>query len=283
MRILLGGHSGFCFGVRRAVEMAERLSALPGRRVYTCGRLIHNEQVLRALAARGVTAVEDPSALGPGDTLILRAHGVPPEVEAACRARGVTVADATCPFVKRIHRLVAQAAAQGVAALIAGSGSHPEVVGIRGYARAGAYVLERPEDAAALPRLERACLVAQTTLGRERYAEIAAAVRARVDVLTVHDTICDTTRPQGKSPYPLNPSPRRRQPSPQQPKRRQRRPNPRQPKRLWQPNPRRSRRARRSPLRPNPLPSPQRRPKQSSLRLIRRRNLPSSLRRLKRP
>lgn len=194
MRILLGGHSGFCFGVRRAVEMAERLSALPGRRVYTCGRLIHNEQVLRALAARGVTAVEDPSALGPGDTLILRAHGVPPEVEAACRARGVTVADATCPFVKRIHRLVAQAAAQGVAALIAGSGSHPEVVGIRGYARAGAYVLERPEDAAALPRLERACLVAQTTLGRERYAEIAAAVRARVDALTVHDTICDTTR-----------------------------------------------------------------------------------------
>ena len=115
-------------------------------------------------------------------------------MEAACRARGVTVADATCPFVKRIHRLVAQAAAQGVAALIAGSGSHPEVVGIRGYARAGAYVLERPEDAAALPRLERACLVAQTTLGRERYAEIAAAVRARVDALTVHDTICDTTR-----------------------------------------------------------------------------------------
>ncbi len=196
MRILVGKHSGFCFGVRRAVEMAERLAAdrdVPGT-VYTCGKLIHNEQVLERLAAHGVREAEDPAALHPGDTLLLRAHGVPPEVEEACARGGVRVADATCPFVKRIHRLVASAAQAGVPALIAGRAAHPEVMGICGYARAGAYVLERPEDAAALPRLERACIVAQTTLGREPYAAIVAAAHARVGSLTVYQTVCDTTR-----------------------------------------------------------------------------------------
>lgn len=193
MRILLGKHSGFCFGVRRAVALAEQL-ADGARTVYTYGAIIHNERVVEQLSAHGVRAVDGLEALRPGDTLILRAHGVPPAVETGCALRGIRVVDATCPFVKRIHRLAAAAAAQGVPVLIAGQAAHPEVVGIRGYAGEAVYVLETAEDAAGLPPLERACLVAQTTMDRAGFAEILSAVRARVADLTVHDTICDTTR-----------------------------------------------------------------------------------------
>lgn len=193
MRILLGKHSGFCFGVRRAVALAGELAGGAGP-VYTYGNIIHNEQVVEQLAERGVRAVDGLSQLARGDTLILRAHGVPPQVETACAARGIRVVDATCPFVKRIHRLAAAAAAQGVPVLIAGRAAHPEVVGICGYAGEAVYVLETAEDAAGLPPLERACLVAQTTMDRAGFEEILLAVRARVADLTVHDTICDTTR-----------------------------------------------------------------------------------------
>lgn len=193
MRILLGKHSGFCFGVRRAVALAGELAGGAGP-VYTYGNIIHNEQVVEQLAERGVRAVDGLSQLKRGDTLILRAHGVPPEVETACAARGIRVVDATCPFVKRIHRLAAAAAAQGVPVLIAGRAAHPEVVGICGYAGEAVYVLETTEDAAGLPPLECACLVAQTTMDRAGFEEILLAVRARVADLTVHDTICDTTR-----------------------------------------------------------------------------------------
>ena len=193
MRILLGKHSGFCFGVRRAVALAGELAGGAGP-VYTYGNIIHNEQVVEQLAERGVRAVDGLSQLARGDTLILRAHGVPPQVETACAARGIRVVDATCPFVKRIHRLAAAAAAQGVPVLIAGRAAHPEVVGICGYAGEAVYVLETAEDAAGLPPLERACLVAQTTMDRAGFEEILSAVRARVADLTVHDTICDTTR-----------------------------------------------------------------------------------------
>lgn len=193
MRILLGKHSGFCFGVRRAVALAGELAGGAGP-VYTYGNIIHNEQVVEQLAERGVRAVDGLSQLKRGDTLILRAHGVPPQVETACAARGIRVVDATCPFVKRIHRLAAAAAAQGVPVLIAGRAAHPEVVGICGYAGEAVYVLETAEDAAGLPPLEHACLVAQTTMDRAGFEEILSAVRARVADLTVHDTICDTTR-----------------------------------------------------------------------------------------
>lgn len=193
MRILLGKHSGFCFGVRRAVALAGELAGGAGP-VYTYGNIIHNEQVVEQLAERGVRPVDGLSQLKRGDTLILRAHGVPPEVETACAARGIRVVDATCPFVKRIHRLAAAAAAQGVPVLIAGRAAHPEVVGICGYAGKAVYVLETAEDAAGLPPLECACLVAQTTMDRAGFEEILSAVRARVADLTVHDTICDTTR-----------------------------------------------------------------------------------------
>ena len=191
MRILVGRHSGFCFGVQRAVSLAKRY-ADAGLPAWTYGAIIHNERVVEALAEQGVRPVERVDALQEGDTLILRAHGVPPQEEAACRARGVTVVDATCPFVKRIHRLVADT--NGRAVFVAGQAHHPEVAGILGYAGAGARVLESVADAERVTPMQQAVIVAQTTMARAEYAAIVAALRERIAELEVHDTICDTTR-----------------------------------------------------------------------------------------
>lgn len=191
MRILVGKHSGFCFGVQRAVSLAKRY-ADAGLPAWTYGAIIHNERVVEALAEQGVRPVERVDALQEGDTLILRAHGVPPQEEAACCARGVTVVDATCPFVKRIHRLVADT--NGRAVFVAGQAHHPEVAGILGYAGAGARVLESVADAERVTPMRQAVIVAQTTMARAEYAAIVAALRERIAELEVHDTICDTTR-----------------------------------------------------------------------------------------
>jgi Penicillin tolerance protein len=112
MKLLIAKHSGFCFGVSRAIELVNA-AAEEGARVFTYGKIIHNETVTDELEARGIHAVESTDSLEAGDTLVIRAHGAPPEVFAACEKKGVRVIDATCPFVKRIHRIVERAAGQG--------------------------------------------------------------------------------------------------------------------------------------------------------------------------
>ena len=196
MRVLLAKNSGFCFGVRRAVEMAQQCAGERGK-VYSYGNIIHNEQVVAELEAQGVYSVSDLSSLTEGDTLIIRAHGAPPSVYRECEQRGISLVDATCPYVKRIHQIAQQAVREGRTVLIAGKANHPEVVGIVGWAGEDAFVLESPADAAQLPRREKATLVAQTTLPEAAFSEILSALQtgenAVID-LEVKNTICDTTR-----------------------------------------------------------------------------------------
>ena len=196
MKILLAKNSGFCFGVRRAVEMAEQCAAECGT-VYTYGNIIHNDNVVRELAEKGVHSVETIDNLKEGDTLIIRAHGAPPEIYDASKQRGITLIDATCPYVKRIHKIVQKAAEEGNTVLIAGKANHPEVVGIRGWAGGQAFVLETEADATLLPPLEKAVLVAQTTLPEAAYLAIGSAIQSRMTNrlgIQIRNTICDTTR-----------------------------------------------------------------------------------------
>lgn len=192
MKILIGKHSGFCFGVKRAVETAE--AAAEQGRVYTFGKIVHNDEVVEDLRQKGAVPVDSIEGLQRGDTLVIRAHGVPPEVYAECEAAGIRVIDATCPFVTRIHRIVEKTAESGERVFIAGKPEHPEVIGIMGCARGRGTVLTNPEEAAAQPREETATLVAQTTLRAEVFDAIRAALADRVGTLKVHHTICDTTR-----------------------------------------------------------------------------------------
>ena len=123
--------AGFCFGVNRAVETVYDLLK-QGARVCTLGPIIHNPQLVESLSARGVRIIHSPAEAQPGETVVIRSHGVPPSVTEALRARGVPFVDATCPFVQKIHDLVSGNSAAGRHLLFAGDAEHPEVQGILG-------------------------------------------------------------------------------------------------------------------------------------------------------
>ena len=195
MQIRVAKHAGFCFGVKRAVGTA--LSIADSKNpVYTLGEIIHNPSVVAELREKNVLPIdpEEWDSLSPGSTLIIRSHGAAERIFESCRNKGIRIVDATCPFVKRIHNVVHEAALQGRMIYIAGEPHHPEVAGILGWAGENAVVLPDAEAVHALPAsLPPACLVAQTTMQRERFEVIRAELSARCRDLITHDTICDTT------------------------------------------------------------------------------------------
>ena len=187
--IILAKHAGFCFGVRRAVDTAVR--AAPA---VTLGPVIHNPQVVEALARQGVRSVDDPSALEPGAKVIIRSHGVGRAVREALEARGCGIVDATCPFVARIHEMARAASREGVPLIVIGEAAHPEVAGILGWTDSPAWAVLTEADVEALPPMEAARVVAQTTMVEERFEALCALLRARIPRLEVCGTICTATR-----------------------------------------------------------------------------------------
>ena len=192
MELTIGKHAGFCFGVRRAVQTAfdAAKAQVP---CVTLGPLIHNPQEVERLTRAGIRAVTSLDEVAPGQTVIIRSHGVTPDVYAQCEARGIRYIDATCPHVAHIHQLVKAYSEHGDAVLIVGEAEHPEVVGIAGWASGPVLILPNAQAAreADLPR--RAMVVAQTTIRRERFEEVLAVLRERVSELTVRMTICAAT------------------------------------------------------------------------------------------
>lgn len=193
MQLLLAKHSGFCFGVSRAIELVNK-AAETSARVFTYGKIIHNEQVVNELASRGIRAVESLDEVGAGDTLVIRAHGAPTEVFRACEEKGIQVIDATCPFVKRIHRIVERADRQGERTAILGKPTHPEVIGIKSRAGKDALILTGEEDAERLSETDTLTLVSQTTAKAETYDAVLKILKGKVKTLHAFFTICDTTR-----------------------------------------------------------------------------------------
>lgn len=197
MKIEVAKSAGFCFGVDRAVAMCERLLS-EGRSIATLGPIIHNRQVVEQLAAKGCHAVENPADTPRGAALVIRSHGVPRSVYEECERLGVEVVDATCPFVAKIHNIVASAGAEGKTVLIAGDSEHPEVKGIVGHCVGKVVVfedLERLENIIATELCDEECImVAQTTFNLEKYDEYAAHAKKIYTKLTVFDTICNATR-----------------------------------------------------------------------------------------
>ncbi|MDD7174828.1 MAG: 4-hydroxy-3-methylbut-2-enyl diphosphate reductase [Clostridiales bacterium] len=192
MELTIGEHAGFCFGVRRAVCKAFECAS-NGLPCVTLGPLIHNPQEVERLDRAGVRSVASLDEVEPGQTVIIRSHGVTPEVYAQCEARGIPVIDATCPHVAHIHQLVSQYSEQGGAVIIVGEADHPEVVGIAGWAHGPVFILPTAEAARAAALPAQALVVAQTTIRRDRFEEVLCVVKARVPELTVRMTICAAT------------------------------------------------------------------------------------------
>ena len=192
MKLTIGEHAGFCFGVRRAVDKAfdcakEQLPCV------TLGPLIHNPQEVARLEKAGVRSVNGLDEVRPGETVIIRSHGVTPEVYAQCEKLGFPVIDCTCPHVAHIHQLVRDYSMDGDAVIIVGEPDHPEIVGIAGWAHGDVFILPTPEMAKAAVLPNKALVVAQTTLRRDRFEDVLAVIRQKVADLTVRMTICAAT------------------------------------------------------------------------------------------
>ena len=191
MKILVGEHAGFCFGVRRAVEQATALAAR-GVPCATLGPLIHNPQEVARLAGIGVRCAARPEDVSPGETLIVRSHGVPPALLARARATGADILDLTCPHVSNVQRLARETEADRTL-IIVGEADHPEVQGISGWCRSQVLILPDEAAAAAAALPEKAAVVAQTTIRLETFERVLAVLRRRIPDLAVHRTICAAT------------------------------------------------------------------------------------------
>jgi len=192
VEIIVAENAGFCFGVKRALDLVTRAAEDLSRSVYTLGALIHNPQEIARLEAHGVhraDAVDEVS----GGAIVLSAHGVDPEVEEAAQARGLEVIDATCPFVKRAHDHILALSGEGYSIVILGDRGHREVEGLAARAEGKAEIVSSAEEAEGLPFRERCGLVVQTTQRPEALRQVAGVLAERCRELRVFNTICEAT------------------------------------------------------------------------------------------
>lgn len=192
VRIEVADKAGACFGVERALRLLEETVASSIGPVRTLGPIIHNPQVVRELEARGVDAVDRVPSDTPS-TLVLRTHGTAPDVKAEALAAGLTVVDATCPYVQKAQRAAEELAREGRTVVVVGEAGHPEVDGILAHAP-GAIAVADAEAAEALGIEGRVGLVAQTTQTPERYERVSRSLRERGVDVSRANTICLATR-----------------------------------------------------------------------------------------
>lgn len=193
MKVRLAKTAGFCMGVRRAMEIALTQANRHDGPLYTFGPLIHNRQVMDLLESKGVLTVKDTEGLGEG-RIIIRAHGIPPQQHRELKETGLQIIDATCPKVKRVQAIIQHYTRKGQTAVIVGDADHAEVVGLVGYARGPAFVIQGEDDVASLPPLEQPFVVAQTTQNEQSFARVVAALESRYPEVQVFETICDATQ-----------------------------------------------------------------------------------------
>lgn len=197
MSVTVARSAGFCFGVSRAVELVEQAAGM-GKRVVTLGPIIHNRHVVDKFQKMGVGVIAAPEEARPGDTVIIRSHGVAREVYERLQKRGVEIVDATCPFVKRIHGIVSRAEEEGRLPIIIGTPTHPEVEGIAGWCGqcrifAGLEDLENWANSHAELKDSAICMVSQTTSTESLWKSCGNFAKKQFTNLKIFDTICRAT------------------------------------------------------------------------------------------
>lgn len=198
MKITLAETAGFCFGVKRAVDMVYELCQ-QGNKVCTLGPIIHNAQLVADLEQKGVRVVENVEEVRDGEILVIRSHGVPEDVMNSAQKLGVNTIDATCPFVAKIHKIVKEASLNNQTVLIAGDAKHKEVIGIIGHCSGPVFVFEDEKSLMELlqnnPNLkeDKVCVVAQTTFNKKIWAECEKILKKHCTNQSIFGTICNAT------------------------------------------------------------------------------------------
>ena len=198
MEVVVAKTAGFCFGVERAVRKVYEQIETGRPPIFTLGPIIHNEEVVRDLEGRGVRVLPDEESLKDlkEGTVIIRSHGVGRAVYDRIKARGLSVVDATCPFVKKIHRVVQEQNGLGRRVIIIGDKDHPEVQGIRGWGDEKTLVVKDEAEMVDLPDLtgEKLCIVSQTTFNYNKFQDLVEKFSEKGYDILVLNTICNATQ-----------------------------------------------------------------------------------------
>lgn len=194
MEIIVAKSAGFCFGVSNAVKMVYKLLEDSKDVIYTYGPIIHNPQVVDNLDSKGVRKVENIDKIDSSGHIVIRAHGVTPEIYKKISDKGLVLEDATCPYVKKIHNLVEEKVKEGYKIIIVGDKDHPEVIGINGWCNNNAYIVDSVEEVQKLEQSdEKVCVVAQTTITKEKWEKINECIKEKFKSILKFDTICSAT------------------------------------------------------------------------------------------
>jgi 4-hydroxy-3-methylbut-2-enyl diphosphate reductase len=198
MEIIIAENSGLCYGVKRALQLAKQTREQKKGAVVTFGDLIHNPRVITDLKSQGISSVSSLDPLAEG-TVIIRSHGVSPEVYSLLDKKNIETVDATCPIVKRIQKLVEALAETEEEIIIVGNRQHPEIKGLIGYSKGKGLIIESEWEAQGLPQAKKRCIIAQSTQDLHFFGRVVAALLERTSELKVYNTICQSTQTRQKS------------------------------------------------------------------------------------
>lgn len=207
-KVIVAPHAGFCFGVKRAITLAER-SASKDEEVMTYGPLIHNPQEVKRLERIGIKKCEDDSILGGNVKLIIRSHGISPQKEKALKQKVKELIDATCPFVKAVHQAVSILAKEDYFIVLLGEKNHPEVLGTVGYIEefgAKYIIVESEEELQNFDLPDKVGIVSQTTQKEKTLEKIVSYVLRKAKEVRVFNTICGATQERQEDVYNLAPN-----------------------------------------------------------------------------
>lgn len=192
MKYELAKNAGYCYGVERALRLAREAAKKSTKPIMTLGPIIHNPQVVDELKKLGINPVSNIEGLKTG-TIVIRTHGVGRKVISSAKKHGLSVIDATCPFVKKAQRCASKLINEGYQVLIVGERNHPEVIGIMDYASGKGTVIEKPSELKNIDLLKRVGIVVQTTQSSENLSNVIKKVLPEISEIKIYNTICDAT------------------------------------------------------------------------------------------
>lgn len=196
--IKLAKTAGFCFGVKRAVNTVYEQIEKGDKLIYTYGPIIHNEEVVKDLEEKGVKVIEseeDIEKIEADATVVIRSHGTTEKICDLIKAKGANIVDATCPFVKKIHNIVAEKSEAGYHIVIIGNDKHPEVEGIKGWSKSSVTVINTEEEANSISISDdkNVCIVSQTTFNYKKFHKLVEIIQKKVYNVIIVNTICNAT------------------------------------------------------------------------------------------
>ncbi|MCP4151018.1 MAG: 4-hydroxy-3-methylbut-2-enyl diphosphate reductase [bacterium] len=197
MNVYIADEAGFCFGVKRALNIINQLNEKK-ETIHIYGPLIHNTTVLENLESRGIHCINSLDERDPGKKLIIRTHGIPREIEDQLKTADADYVDATCPLVKKLHHIIEKLNLRKTKIIIVGDKKHPEVIAAKSYA-GNACVIDSVEEALAIEFTDSIDVIAQTTLDSDHFDAITTVLKEKTDKLEIHDTICNATKVRQKA------------------------------------------------------------------------------------